>query len=321
MKPSYDLIASNGENAMQQPKYQRDLFDGAKQYFSEHLQRPDTDQRYFDDMVQTAHSKDTAPSLEFLFFGTEQSSPNRSHNRTVDNYILHYVTDGKGSFNGRQITAGQGFLVTPGVPHKMISDSREPWHFKWVAFRGSHARPLLKSVGLDENRPYFDFSFDARMETLFDEVIYGECGECNLNTYMTGVFYILLSYHQRQYRDRLSDKDTASNYALRAIRYIDEHYREPISVDRIAATLHISRKYLCSLMEELIGVSTKEYLLRRRVDAAAELLLHTDLTVSEIAERVGYADYTQFSRLFRLKKGCSPLQFRKQNHPPQAERA
>lgn len=298
---------------MEHPKYRRDLFDGSNRSFSEHLQRPDTDQRYFDDMVQTGHSGKGEASLEFLFFGTEQSSPNRVHTRTLDTYILHYVTSGSGTFNGRTVTAGQGFLVVPNVPHRMASDSLDPWHFKWVSFRGDLARRLLKSAGLDENHQFFDFSFDSRIEALFDEVIYGECGDCNLNTYMTGVFYILLSYHQKQYLRQLPEKDTRSDYAMRAIRIIDEHYREPLSVDAIAASLHISRKYLCSLMEETVGISTKEYLLCRRVDAASELLLHTDLTISEIAERVGYADYTQFSRLFRRKKGVSPLLFRKKN--------
>ena len=157
-----------------------------------------------------------------------------------------------------------------------------------------------------------DFSFGDRLEALFDDVIYGDHGDCDLSTYMQGIFYIILSYHKKQFSERPCRKDTRNDYAAQAIRYMDEHYREPLSVDTIAATLHISRKYLCTVMERSIGMSTKEYLLRRRVNAAAELLLHTNLTVAEIAERVGYVDYTQFSRLFRTKKGLSPLQFRKQ---------
>ncbi len=298
---------------MNPPKYQRDLFDGPKQCFSECMERPHTDQPYFDDTLATFREHTVEHPLVFLLFGKEQSAPNRNPHRQVTDYILHYVTSGKGTFNGRSVTAGQGFLAIPGVPHQMISDSCDPWHFKWICFRGSTARWLLKSVGLDEENRFFEFSFGDRLEALFDDVIYGDHGDCDLNTYMQGVFYIILSYHKKQYRDRPSRKDTGNDYAAQAIRYIDEHYREPLSVDAVAAALHISRKYLCTVMERNIGISTKEYLLCRRVDAASELLLHTDLAVAEIAERVGYADYTQFSRLFRRKKGISPLQFRKKN--------
>ena len=295
---------------MNQIQYRRDLPDGSKQIFEEPLSRPGADQLYYDDMIS---NHDHGAPLELLHFGKEQSYPNRELNREGDAYILHYVTDGCGVFNGRRLGAGEGFLVVPGVPYHMAADRENPWHFKWISFRGSEAKWQMKSAGLDETNQYFFCSFATELDKLFDDVLYREHESCDLNTYMQGVFYMILSYHKKQFLRERQGSAAGAGYAREAIRYMDENYRRNVKIDEVAEKLHISRKYLCSVLEQYIGMSTKEYLLTRRVDAAAELLLRTDLSISEIARRVGYADYTQLSRLFRQKKGLSPLQFRKQN--------
>lgn len=293
-------------------QYRRDLPDGTRQYFSECM-KPDDTQRYFDDMLYLGREREGNRALEFLFFGRERSYPNRILRRRGEDYILHYVTAGSGRFNGRRVHAGEGFLVVPGVPHCMESDGHDPWQFMWICFRGADAKTQMKQIGLDEEHCYFSFGFADRLEALLDDVIYREHTDCDLNTYMQGIFYIILSYHQKQYQNDCHSRGGAAGYAAAAMQYVDAHYREELRVDEIAEALHISRKYLCAVLEKEIGMSTKEYLLRRRVAAAAELLTHTAMTVGEIAKEVGYADYTQLSRLFRKQMGVSPQQFRRQS--------
>ncbi len=299
------------EHSSKKPIFRRDLPDGSRQYFEHHVERPHADQLYYDDIVHIDEDPDGS-GLTFLFFGKERSYPSRAVLHQTRNYILHYITDGSGTFNGRTLHAGDGFLVTPDVSHKMEADSRDPWHFKWIAFRGSDAMRQMKRLGLDEEHLCFTFSFGDRLEELFDDLLYREHSDCDMNTYMQGIFYILLSYQRKEYLNSLQKTDRGSHYADRAMAYIDRHYKEPLRVDDIAASLHISRKYLCTILDQQIGMSTKDYLLTRRVQVAADLLLHTDLSVSEIAAEVGYTDYTQFSRMFRKKTGLSPRAFAKQ---------
>ncbi len=292
--------------------FRRDLPDGSQQYFEHYVERPPADQLYYDDLIHNDEGEDGA-GLEFQFFGKERSYPNRIMHHHSQNYILHYITGGSGTFNGRTLHAGDGFLVTPHRPHQMASDSKDPWHFKWISFRGSDAMRQMKRLGLDEDHLCFTFSFADRLEELFDDLLYREHGDCDMNTYMQGIFYILLSYQRKEYLNALQKVDRGSHYADKALAYIDRHYKEPLRVDDIAADLHISRKYLCTILEQQIGMSTKDCLLTRRIQVASELLLYTDLSVSEIAAEVGYSDYTQFSRMFRKKKGCSPREFAKQS--------
>ncbi len=293
--------------------YKRDLPDGTRLYFSSPPERPDGTQRYFDDMLWNTWETEPNEPLSFLIFGKEQSYPHRVLHRTSEDYILHYVTQGCGVFNGRTVRAGEGFLVVPDVVHHMESDREDPWHFKWISFRGSDIKSQMKQIGLDAENPYFSFDFSEKLETLFDDVIYGEHGDCDLNTYMQGIFYIILSYHKRAYRNILASSDKR-RYVASAIRYMDAHFREDLRVDQVADALHISRKYLCALLSREIGMSTKEYLLHKRARAAAELLRRTEMTVSEIGREIGYDDYTQFSRMFRKQMGLSPQQYRKRGN-------
>ncbi len=287
------------------------MFDGYSEVFENQLDPPDITHKYYDDMVYNRRKSGELP-ITFVHFGKEQSYPNRSHiNRISDSFMLHYITEGCGEYNGRRLTSGMGFAVFPGEEHTMIADSSQPWHFYWMNFDGSFAARELLNVGISEKSPVFEFSFFDALKSLFNEVIYSEHSNCDMDTYMLGCFYILMSYHRKQYLDTCSVNSGSRIYAVRTAEYIDTHYGENIRIENIAAQMHISRKYLCQVFREYTGMSPKEYLLQRRIDEACTLLTSTDMAVPEIAKQVGYNDYTQLSQLFRRKKGMSPLKYRK----------
>lgn len=94
--------------------------------------------------------------------------------------------------------------------------------------------------------------------------------------------------------------------------YLDQHYMEKLSLERISAELHIGRTKLCRLAKELSGGETLSHLIaQRRIDAAKSLLLQNDLPISTVAETVGISDYNYFSRVFRSVTGYTPRDYRK----------
>ena len=93
--------------------------------------------------------------------------------------------------------------------------------------------------------------------------------------------------------------------------YIEEHYGEPISLDSAAEYVKLSPNYVSTIFKKETGVSFLEYLTTARLDAATEMLRKTDMSINEIAEKVGYADVKYFSKLCRKTLGMKPSEYRK----------
>lgn len=94
----------------------------------------------------------------------------------------------------------------------------------------------------------------------------------------------------------------------RARAYIDEHAREPITVDQVAAAVHMSTRGLQYAFVRATGESPMRYLRRARLAGAhAELSLGAE-SVSAIARRWGFAHDSRFARYYREQYGCTPSQ-------------
>lgn len=89
------------------------------------------------------------------------------------------------------------------------------------------------------------------------------------------------------------------------------------SVDALASECGLSRSTFRSLFTATVGESPGRYLSRLRVEQAKELLKSTSLSLTAIAERVGYADPFSLSKAFKRFEGCSPREYRQPTARPQ----
>jgi predicted TIM-barrel enzyme len=96
-------------------------------------------------------------------------------------------------------------------------------------------------------------------------------------------------------------------------RYIDENYAAPVYIGELADMLHMSASYLSTLFKKKAGVSFTTYLIRFRLNKAVELIKSTSLPLKEIAQLVGYSDYAQFNKVFRVYFGISPKKYQIQS--------
>ena len=99
----------------------------------------------------------------------------------------------------------------------------------------------------------------------------------------------------------------------KAEKLIEEHYMEELSVQQVAAQLHLSPGYLSTLMKRYTRMSFVEYMTSVRIKHAKSYLRKSGFRVYEIAELVGYPDQFYFSRIFKRVTGRSPAEYRKQH--------
>lgn len=108
-------------------------------------------------------------------------------------------------------------------------------------------------------------------------------------------------------------KDGVRLLCERALEEINKNYAdELLSLATVAEKLHVSSNYLSANMKKYVGDTFINLLIRRRMEAAGELIRHTNMKIAEIARRCGYSDQHYFSFCFKKYYGISPLQRRRQ---------
>jgi len=109
---------------------------------------------------------------------------------------------------------------------------------------------------------------------------------------------------------KLSTRVELYRRLLRGKDYLDSFFGRDLRLDRVASEACLSPYHFHRLFREVFGETPNQYLQRRRLANARELLGSTERTVTEICLEVGFESMTSFSALFRRVYGCSPREFR-----------
>ena len=97
---------------------------------------------------------------------------------------------------------------------------------------------------------------------------------------------------------------------IRVRSVLDEQYRDPPSVARLAELVGLSTSRLAHLFRKEMGMSIQSYVVERRLQMAAMLIVQSHERISQIAYSVGFGDVSNFNRAFRAEFGLSPRAFR-----------
>jgi AraC-like DNA-binding protein len=106
----------------------------------------------------------------------------------------------------------------------------------------------------------------------------------------------------------------------RVIEYVDSHLAAKISLADLAAVAGLSRMHFASQFRAATGLRPHEYLLRRRIRRAEELLRNSTMAIVEIALTVGFQTQAHFTTVFKRFVGCTPRQWRNVSQMPAAPR-
>lgn len=263
--------------------------------------------------------------------------------RTIEDHELVLVTSGKGTLNiGQQkIECEKGTLLYlhENMWHSIIAHSDSPITFYAVHFSYARARHVPENWSYHQDINYylkekklnekiwsfktqyeqlpFDHSYKVinfnRIKEIFIDLnkIYKEKKlgfELQLNALLLELIHRI--FNETHFHP---DNDINMKKLSRAIEYVEEHYRENLSLKQLVSYLDIREGHLIQLFKKNTGRTPICFINHVKIIQAKDLLANTNLKVREIAYKVGFNDEFYFSRVFKKIEGISPGYFRKQN--------
>lgn len=93
-------------------------------------------------------------------------------------------------------------------------------------------------------------------------------------------------------------------------RYIDLHFKEPLTLDLLAEEAHMNKYYLSHAFKREYGSSPINYMISRRIEESKYLLAETDLSMSQISQILGFSSLSYFSQVFRKTQSVTPMEYR-----------
>lgn len=102
-----------------------------------------------------------------------------------------------------------------------------------------------------------------------------------------------------------------TNTLYEVIRYIDANFLTMKNIDEIALDLSYSKFHISHIFKEKTGMTISEYILRKKIEIAIDMLKSNKNTILDIAEKLGYESTQSFSKMFKKQTGMSPAAFKK----------
>lgn len=100
---------------------------------------------------------------------------------------------------------------------------------------------------------------------------------------------------------------------LEVQHYIDKHYLDPISLETVAHQFYVTKEHLSRAFKSTIGENLTEYMTRKRMDKAKQLLMQSDISIKHAAHMTGYSELAYFHRVFKKYHGITPGEIRSRN--------
>ena len=213
-------------------------------------------------------------------------------------------------------------FINSEVPHQLkFSEDSEPYYIKWVP-ESAAERNIEKSLAhffMDKKDAILikaGTPLNLALHQCFD-VIYAEWRE-RKDSYDAFIRAEVQKIQALLYREKILIDPQVFLPHLRSdsvarllpiFNYIETHYAENITLEQTAALFNLNKSYFCRLFKQTTGASFVSFLNYLRISKAEELLL-CEKSLAEIAEQVGFASVSYFSRTFKKIKSMPPQQYK-----------
>lgn len=246
--------------------------------------------------------------------GKEECVKDKAIALTIKNYhLFHYVVAGKGTLilnnNKYVLSKGAIFYIPPETDAVYFPDKEDPWTYIWVGFGGSLADDYLNYLNINIDNPII-FDNKKIYKNYFEKIVARYKVYGYLDLYSLGTIYQLFSdlLITKDGKEEIKNNKTVIQIAK---EFIHNNYQFNITVNDIAKNANVTPNYLSYLFHSVEGMSTKQYLIKVRMEKAMKFILSGEFKIKEVAMKVGYSNQLHFCNEFRRYYGYPPTHYLK----------
>ncbi len=269
-------------------------------------------------IIQSDNLRKTAKLLyvSSAKYGGDWQSIQHTHNCSE----LFYVIEGNGQFFIEDavypVSSNDLVIINPNVSHTERSLNTSPLRYIVLGVDGLE----LKADSQESNSNFCIVNFKNMRDTILSylrnmlsEIESQAPGHEVICQDLMEILIVLLG-RQTDFSTTLSPVRKKTTHLCGATRrYIDIHYKEPITLELLAQQNHVSKYYLAHAFTEEFGISPINYLISKRIEEAEHLLSNTDFPLSMISNSIGFSSPSYFAQIFKKQNNCSPREYRKKS--------
>lgn len=233
--------------------------------------------------------------------------------KTFPFLCVEFVAEGAGSLQLRgkryPLRPGIAFAYAPGVAHRIRNDPHRPMRKFYVDFMGREAARLLAGTPLGAWVPaqiaspeeILDILAALQRDAFADEKSRDELCAAHLRL-------LLLKISQKALPFRSAEPRALATYQ-RARRYMEQHFARLHTAEEVARGCHMTPVHLSRVFRRFARSTPYRFLMRLKMNRAADLLFDAGMMVKEVAEELGFSSPFQFSRAFKRVYALAPDHF------------
>lgn len=239
---------------------------------------------------------------------------------------LFYIVSGKGQFfienQVYPVEVDQLVIIDPHVVHTEVSLRAQPFEYIVLGIEGI----ALGSIGSAGEpfrilAPSGSAEIFSYLRSILWEMELKQAGYEDICQAFMEILIIRLLRNSDLAVPVKTQTMTTNRQCAAVRRYIDLHFKEPLTLDQLARETHMNKYYLAHTFKQEYGVPPINYMISRRIEESKHLLTETDFSISLIAQVLGFSSSSYFSQVFRRSQAMTPLAYRqrRQQRIPCAE--
>ena len=245
-------------------------------------------------------------------YGGDWHSVPHTHNHLE----LFYIVGGKGQFLIQDqlypVNSNNLVVINPNVTHTEVSLNAQPLEYIVLGIEGVELATSKNSNGQFSILDHFEsVEISGCLRNILREMEQKNTGyEDVCQAYME--ILIIRLMRNTALAVPTEPRMISGNRQCAAVkRYIDLHFKEALTLEQLAEDAHMNKYYLSHAFKREYGISPINYMITKRIEESKYLLAETDLSMSQIAQLLGFASLSYFSQVFRRTQSATPMEYRK----------